>query len=82
MLMVCLVPHYSVEAREAKDIQKAVRFASKHDLYLVVKNTGHDQYVALLHSFSAQSNAYQSRTVKRKGFILHLDAQHERPNLA
>ena len=57
MLMVCLVPHYSVEAREVKDIQKAVRFADKHDLYLVVKNTGHDQCVDPLHSINSKSNA-------------------------
>ncbi|PGH10938.1 hypothetical protein AJ79_05184 [Helicocarpus griseus UAMH5409] len=37
-----LVPHYSVAARELKDIQASVRFADKNNLYLVVKNTGHD----------------------------------------
>ncbi|KAF3479904.1 FAD binding domain-containing protein [Arthroderma uncinatum] len=37
-----LVPYYSVSASGVKDIQKAVKFADKHDLYLVVKNTGHD----------------------------------------
>jgi len=37
-----LVPHYSVNATSVADIQAAVRFASDKDLYLVVKNTGHD----------------------------------------
>ncbi|KAK5267219.1 hypothetical protein LTR96_007252 [Exophiala xenobiotica] len=37
-----LVPHYSVNATSVADIQAAVRFASEKDLYLVVKNTGHD----------------------------------------
>ncbi|PGH10691.1 hypothetical protein AJ80_07447 [Polytolypa hystricis UAMH7299] len=37
-----IVPHYSVAAREIKDIQAAVKFADRNDLYLVVKNTGHD----------------------------------------
>lgn len=37
------VPHYSVNATSVADIQAAVRFASDKDLYLVVKNTGHDQ---------------------------------------
>jgi hypothetical protein len=37
------VPHYSVVATSVADIQAAVRLASDKDLYLVVKNTGHDQ---------------------------------------
>lgn len=37
-----VVPQYSVAAREVSDIQTAVRFAKKHNLHLVVKNTGHD----------------------------------------
>ncbi|ETI20394.1 hypothetical protein G647_08429 [Cladophialophora carrionii CBS 160.54] len=37
-----LVPHYSVAATSVADIQAAVKFASEKDLYLVVKNTGHD----------------------------------------
>ncbi|KAK2850642.1 hypothetical protein FQN49_005465 [Arthroderma sp. PD_2] len=37
-----MVPYYSVSASGVEDIQEAVKFADKHDLYLVVKNTGHD----------------------------------------
>jgi hypothetical protein len=37
-----LVTEVSVEAQSEEDVQAAVRFANKHDLYLVVKNTGHD----------------------------------------
>lgn len=45
LLIFTPVPHYSVAARGVEDIQKAVKFASEKDLYLVVKNTGHSQYV-------------------------------------
>ncbi|KAG8744742.1 hypothetical protein FRC10_009507 [Ceratobasidium sp. 414] len=37
-----LVPTYSVAATGADDISKAVKFASKNNVKLVVKNTGHD----------------------------------------
>lgn len=37
-----LVAAFSVNASSVEDIQAAVRFASKNDLYLTVKNTGHD----------------------------------------
>ncbi|KAG8711699.1 hypothetical protein FRC08_015569 [Ceratobasidium sp. 394] len=37
-----LVPTYSVAAVGADDISKAIKFASKHNVKLVVKNTGHD----------------------------------------
>ena len=36
------VPTYAVIAHEANDVVKAVKFAGKHRLRLVVKNTGHD----------------------------------------
>ncbi|KAG7095769.1 hypothetical protein E1B28_006474 [Marasmius oreades] len=36
------IPPIGVDARSAADIQAAVRFAAKHNLRLVVKNTGHD----------------------------------------
>ncbi|KAF9260675.1 FAD-binding domain-containing protein [Marasmius fiardii PR-910] len=36
------VPPIGVEARSVADIQAAVRFVAKHNLRLVVKNTGHD----------------------------------------
>ncbi len=45
MLTLEIVPHYSVVATSIADIQAAVKFADEKDLYLVVKNTGHDQYV-------------------------------------
>ena len=37
-----LVPTYAVVAEGEGDVVKAVRFASKHRLKVVVKNTGHD----------------------------------------
>ncbi|RHZ62522.1 hypothetical protein CDV55_106473 [Aspergillus turcosus] len=37
-----LVPYYSVQAESVDDIQKTVKFASEKDLFLVIKNTGHD----------------------------------------
>ncbi|KXN83406.1 6-hydroxy-D-nicotine oxidase [Leucoagaricus sp. SymC.cos] len=36
------VPPIGVDARTIEDIQAAVKFASRHNLRLVVKNTGHD----------------------------------------
>ncbi|KAF2185562.1 FAD/FMN-containing protein [Zopfia rhizophila CBS 207.26] len=37
-----LVASYSVRAESIEDIQASVKFAAKRNLYLVVKNTGHD----------------------------------------
>lgn len=37
------VPYYSVNAQNVQDIQASVKFARERNLYLVVKNTGHDQ---------------------------------------
>ncbi|KAG8706369.1 hypothetical protein FRC11_008296 [Ceratobasidium sp. 423] len=36
------VPHYSVDARNASHVSKAVMFADKYNISLVIKNTGHD----------------------------------------
>jgi len=36
------VPPLGVDARTVNDVQVAVRFAARHNLRLVVKNTGHD----------------------------------------
>lgn len=36
------VPVYSVAAHDGNDVSKAVEFAGKHNLRLVIKNTGHD----------------------------------------
>ncbi|KAK2873242.1 hypothetical protein FQN49_002498 [Arthroderma sp. PD_2] len=36
------VPLYSAVVHSPKDVQKAVRFASRYNLRLVIKNTGHD----------------------------------------
>ena len=37
-----LVAAMTLDARSVEDIQAGIRFASKHDLYLTVKGTGHD----------------------------------------
>ena len=37
-----LVPTYAVAAENAEDVSKAVKFAQKYNLKLVIKNTGHD----------------------------------------
>lgn len=37
-----LVPPMSVNVTDVEDIEAAIRFADKHDLYLTIKNTGHD----------------------------------------
>ncbi|RPB19372.1 FAD-binding domain-containing protein [Terfezia boudieri ATCC MYA-4762] len=36
------VPRYAVRARNANDISAAVKFAAKHSIPVVIKNTGHD----------------------------------------
>jgi len=36
------IPQYAVRARNAEDISAAVRFATKHSIPVVIKNTGHD----------------------------------------
>ncbi|KAF8456504.1 hypothetical protein BDZ91DRAFT_773355 [Kalaharituber pfeilii] len=36
------VPLYGVPAKSAKDISKTVKFAAKHNIPLVIKNSGHD----------------------------------------
>lgn len=43
LLTLFIVPYYSVSARNIEDIQASVKFANEKDLYLVTKNTGHDQ---------------------------------------
>ncbi|KAL3492487.1 hypothetical protein BJX62DRAFT_250543 [Aspergillus germanicus] len=35
-------PHYAVMAESVQDIQVAVRFARRHNLHVVIRNTGHD----------------------------------------
>ncbi|KAJ1307410.1 hypothetical protein OPQ81_001512 [Rhizoctonia solani] len=37
-----LVPTYAVAAENAHDVSEAIKFAQKHNLKLVIKNTGHD----------------------------------------
>jgi FAD/FMN-containing dehydrogenase len=37
-----MVPTYAVVAENEADVSKAIKFAKKHDIKLVVKNTGHD----------------------------------------
>jgi len=49
------VPPVGVDARSASDIQAAVNFATKHNLKVAVKNTGHD---------------YLGRSTARGGFLL------------
>lgn len=50
---------YSVSARSAEDIIAAVRFATEHDIRLVVKNTGHD--------FAGRSLAPHSLQIRTRG---------------
>jgi hypothetical protein len=38
------VAEYTVNATGVDDIEAAIKFAGARNLYLVVKNTGHDQY--------------------------------------
>lgn len=43
LLTLLIVPYYSVSVQNLEDIQASVKFANEKDLYLVTKNTGHDQ---------------------------------------
>jgi hypothetical protein len=45
------VPVVGVDARSAQDVQAAITFASKHNLRLVVKNTGYVQQLPLLSQY-------------------------------
>jgi hypothetical protein len=45
------VPAVGVDARSAQDVQAAITFASKHNLRLVVKNTGYVQQLPLLSQY-------------------------------
>lgn len=79
-----LVPRYAVAAREVEDVQKAVRFAAERNLYLVVKNTGHDQYVPILPLASVHPLTWsvaQPRPLLRRFLAEHLDPQPEIPDL-
>ena len=49
------VPPVGVDARSASDVQAAVNFARRHNLKVVVKNTGHD---------------YLGRSTGRGGFLI------------
>ncbi|KAJ3520405.1 hypothetical protein NM688_g9166 [Phlebia brevispora] len=49
------IPIIGVDARSVKDVQAAVKFASTHNLRVVVKNTGHD---------------YLGRSTARKSFLI------------
>ncbi|KAK2741352.1 hypothetical protein FQN57_005636 [Myotisia sp. PD_48] len=61
-----IVPYYSVAAQGPEDVQKAVKFADKHDLYLVVKNTGHDHL-----GRSSGKGAFSIWTHNMKGKVWH-----------
>ncbi|CAE6448508.1 unnamed protein product [Rhizoctonia solani] len=56
------VPVYSVAALDRNDVSKAVSFAKKHRLRLVIKNTGHD-YLGR----SSGANSFSIWTHKLKG---------------
>ncbi|KAL4876765.1 FAD-binding domain-containing protein [Aspergillus karnatakaensis] len=36
------IPNYAVMAESAADVQAAVRFSTRHNLHVVIRNTGHD----------------------------------------
>ena len=61
-----LVAEYSVAAESAADITKAVKFANKHNLYLVIKNTGHDHL-----GRSSGKGSFAIWTHRMKGRVWH-----------
>ncbi|KAF3063823.1 4-dimethylallyltryptophan N-methyltransferase [Daldinia childiae] len=62
------VPLYSVSVQSASHIQKAVLFAKKHNLRLVIKNTGHDGV-----GRSSGPSSFQIHTNKLKNLEFHED---------
>ena len=72
------VPIIGVDARSSEDVQAAVKFVAKHNLRLVVKNTGYKHEV---HFRSSSSNTLlQSRlpwSERSKRFLRGMDTQHE-----
>ncbi|KAI2768601.1 putative oxidoreductase [Daldinia loculata] len=62
------VPLYSASVRSASHIQKAVLFAKKHNLRLVIKNTGHDGA-----GRSSGPSSFQIHTNKLKNLEFHED---------
>lgn len=51
------IPLYSIKAGSTQDVQKAVTFARRHNLRLIIRNTGHD-----LAGRSSSPNAFQIHT--------------------
>lgn len=62
------VSHYSAAARSPQHVQTAVLFARKHNLRLVIKNTGHDGS-----GRSASQNSFQIHTHLLGGIQYHSD---------
>jgi hypothetical protein len=60
------VAEYSGKAHGIEDIQAAAKFADQHDLYLVVKNTGHDHL-----GRSGGSGAFSIWIHNMKGRVWH-----------
>nr|UFQ31785.1 chanoclavine-I synthase oxidoreductase [Claviceps purpurea] len=64
------LPLYSAVVRSTSDIQASVRFASRHNLRLVIKNTGHDSAgrSSAPHSFQIHTSLLQNISL-HKNFI-------------
>ncbi|KAI0103176.1 putative oxidoreductase [Nemania sp. FL0031] len=60
------VSHYSANVRSALHVQKTIMFAKKHNLRLVIKNTGHDRS-----GRSSAPNSLQIHTHLLKGIQYH-----------
>jgi len=76
------VPVIGVDARTPEDIQEAVRFAGKHNLRLVIKNTGWP-YFPVSFSSSADWHSCQTRPSWKEfcqGFVPNMDSPHEGHN--
>ncbi|KAI2641176.1 putative oxidoreductase [Xylaria nigripes] len=62
------IPLYSAKVQSARHVQEAVVFAKKHNLRVVIKNTGHDGS-----GRSAAPNSLQIHTHSLKGIRYHAD---------
>jgi len=75
------VPVIGVDARTPEDIQEAVRFAGKHNLRLVIKNTGYLPPSFTQFGFLRADRGFSQTRLSWKelcqGFVLNMDPSYE-----
>eukprot|EP00122_Pirum_gemmata_P021093 Pgem_evm1s19678 len=69
---IAQTPTYSINAQTDDDVVHAVQFAKKHNLRLIVKNTGHDFYGRSVAPIGTEYSL-QLWTAKMKGIVMSKD---------